>query len=215
MPIVPSTTLRLAGLGLGSTEAAWRLVRGSSFRRVAGATTPPPQQPTTHEPGPAQLLLVLHLLSPSSPQHTLLPAIGTVAHPQLPINPGLHTACTEVVCARGGVVSTTLARDSKVTRCLLCNYCTIVASESRKRLRSLSSTPRTRIAFRNIAIPRPGIFIVTSTTPNHIPNLKCCCYEDSWRLADREKSAFRKDGIPTGDRAQRAARARADFDCSP
>jgi hypothetical protein len=119
MPIVPSTTLRLAGLGLGSTEAAWRLVRGSSFRRVAGATTPPPPQ----QPSLAQLLLVLHLLSPSSQtaQHTLLPAIGTVAHPQLPINPGLHTACTEVVCARGGVVSTTLARDSKVTRCLLCN----------------------------------------------------------------------------------------------
>jgi hypothetical protein len=119
MPIVPSTTLRLPGLGLGPTEAAWRLVRGSSSRRVAGATTPPPPQ----QPSLAQLLLVLHLLSPSSQtaQHTLLPAIGTVAHPQLPINPGLHTACTEVVCARGGVVSTTLARDSKVTRCLLCN----------------------------------------------------------------------------------------------
>lgn len=42
--------------------------------------------------------------------------------PQLAINPGWQAACTEVVCAPRGVVSTTLARDSKVTRCLLCNY---------------------------------------------------------------------------------------------
>lgn len=211
MPIVPSTTLRLPGLGLGPTEAARRLVRGSSSRRVAGATTPPPpQQPAQ----PAQLLLVLHSLSPSSPQHTLLPAIGTVAHPQLPINPGLHTACTEVVCARGGVVSTTLARDSKVTRCLLCNnYRGFRISKATAEPQF--DPPRTRIAFRNISILRPGIFIVTSKTPNPIPNLKCVCCEDGRRLADREKSALRRDGIPTGDRAQRAARARADVDCSP
>jgi hypothetical protein len=121
-PSCTSTTLRLPGLGLGPTEAAWRLVRGSSVvvspcgRRDDTTTTAAAHSPA--QPSFSSCFTYsLHLHK----QHTLLPAIGTVAHPQLPINPGLHTACTEVVCARGGVVSTTLARDSKVTRCLLCN----------------------------------------------------------------------------------------------
>jgi hypothetical protein len=166
-----------------------------------------------HHRSPAKLLLILHSFSPSSPEHALLAGFGTVAHPQLPINSGLQTACTELVCACGGVVSATLARDSKVTRCLLCIYSR--GFRISKRLPPLSLTAQNKNSPSKHRYPTTGHFIVTSTTPNPLPNHRWFCCEAGRRVADRENSALRRDGIPTSDRAQRAARARANSYCRP
>ncbi len=76
-----------------------------------------------------------------------------------------------------------------------------------------SIPPKQELSLEILLFHCPPTPIATFTNP--IPNLKCFGCENSRREADREKPALRGDGIPTVDRAQRAARARADFDCSP
>jgi hypothetical protein len=107
--------------------------------------------------------------------------LALVARARLPINSGLQqTTCTECACEEW--FPRPLLATAKLPAVFYAS--TIVASKSRKRLRSLSLTPQHKIDHPNIAIPQPGNFIITSTSPNRIPRLKCFCCENAWCAVD-------------------------------
>jgi hypothetical protein len=183
------------GFSPNGLEAARRLVRqvcGRGEARRDDTTSAPP-----------------HIISPSPssplPLHALPATIGTTAHPscQLIRSCRLHAlrscALAEVCFPRPLLATTKLPA-------VLCIYY--------RGFRISKTTAEPQFNPPKTSLPhRPPI--ATSTIPNLIPNLKCFFCEDGRRVADREKPVLRRDGIPTGDRAQWAARARADSDCSP
>lgn len=147
----------------------------SGRRELSTTPSQPSAQPSSASP---HIFLTLSIFtrepSPRCHWHHRSPAA---------INSRLWSACSEVVCVRRGVVSTTLARDSKVTRWLLCSY--YRGFRISKTTTEPQFEPSITRTIPNIIIPRQDIPILTSTTPTPIPNLKCFCCEDHRRLADR------------------------------